>query len=175
MVKKWRWIHCLWNVHGKVRMSGHLWGLLLYKMQKSKKGIFKLWGLWRMWWLKKTFSPGFLCLVTRCKKFLTKKELQIEVSSVMPLTFNAMELCIVSINEKPWTCGREVWRALQYNKKNSKHCQKPLQQGKLRPEVLNEQCTHCGYTCGLAKRFTKIRQLYQWRRNVWAFVFKSTT
>ena len=53
MAEKWSPIHCLWNVYGKFRMSGHLWGLLLFKMQKREKRIFKLWRLWRMWWLKK--------------------------------------------------------------------------------------------------------------------------
>ena len=69
--KKWRRIHCLWKVYGKVRMSGHLWGLRLYKMWERKKEIqvarivkdviksfwflwgsaWAKWGLWR--WLKK--------------------------------------------------------------------------------------------------------------------------
>ena len=38
------------------------------------------------------------------------------MSSVMPFTFNAIELCVVTINEKPWTRAREVHRALEYNK-----------------------------------------------------------
>ena len=44
------------------------------------------------------------------------KELQRKVSSVTPFTFNAVELCVVTINEKPWTHAREVWRALEYGK-----------------------------------------------------------
>ena len=35
----------------------------------------------------------------------------------MPITFNTVELCVVTINEKPWTRATEVWRALEYNKK----------------------------------------------------------
>ena len=35
----------------------------------------------------------------------------------MPFTFNAVELWVVTINEKPWTRAKEVCRALQYNKK----------------------------------------------------------
>ena len=35
----------------------------------------------------------------------------------MPFTFNAVELCVVSINEKPWTRAKEVCKALKYNKK----------------------------------------------------------
>ena len=34
----------------------------------------------------------------------------------MPFTFNAVELCIVTINEKPWTRTREVFRVLEYGK-----------------------------------------------------------
>ena len=38
------------------------------------------------------------------------------MSSVMPFSFNSVELCIVTINEKPWTRAREVCRALGYGK-----------------------------------------------------------
>ena len=37
--------------------------------------------------------------------------------SVMPFTFNAVELCVVAVNGKPWTRAREVCKALEYNKK----------------------------------------------------------
>ena len=37
----------------------------------------------------------------------------------MPFSFNAVELCVVTINEKPWTRAREVCRALEYNKKTA--------------------------------------------------------
>ena len=39
-----------------------------------------------------------------------------KVSSVMPFTFNAVELCVVIINEIPWTRAREVCRVLGYGK-----------------------------------------------------------
>ena len=39
------------------------------------------------------------------------------MSSVMPFSFNAVELYIVTINEKPWTRAREVCKALRYEKK----------------------------------------------------------
>ena len=39
------------------------------------------------------------------------------MSSVMPFTFHAVELCIVTIDEKPWARAREVCRALRYKKK----------------------------------------------------------
>ena len=38
------------------------------------------------------------------------------MSSVMPFTLNAGELCVATINEKPWTRSREVFRALEYGK-----------------------------------------------------------
>ena len=34
----------------------------------------------------------------------------------MPFTFNAVELCVVTINKKPWTHGREMFRVLEYGK-----------------------------------------------------------
>ena len=34
----------------------------------------------------------------------------------MPFTFNAVELCVVTINEKPWTSAREVCQVLEYGK-----------------------------------------------------------
>ena len=34
----------------------------------------------------------------------------------MPFTFNAVELCVLTINEKSWTRAREVYRALEYGK-----------------------------------------------------------
>ena len=32
------------------------------------------------------------------------------------MPFNAVELCVVTINEKPWTSAKEVCRALEYGK-----------------------------------------------------------
>ena len=43
----------------------------------------------------------------------------IKMSSVMPFAFNAVELYVVFINEKPWTRAREVCKALEYNKKTA--------------------------------------------------------
>ena len=57
--------------------------------------------------------------MTGYKNFLTLKEVQIKMSSVMPFSFNAVELCVVIINEKPLTRAREVCRALEYNKKTT--------------------------------------------------------
>ena len=38
------------------------------------------------------------------------------MSSVIPFSFNAIELCVVTINEKPWTRAGEVYRVLEYGK-----------------------------------------------------------
>ena len=34
----------------------------------------------------------------------------------MPFTFNAVERCVVTINEKSWTRAREMCRTLEYGK-----------------------------------------------------------
>ena len=57
---------------------------------------------------------NFICVVQR-QNFFDQQELK-RMSSVMPLNFNAMELCVVTMNEKPWVHAREVCRALQYQK-----------------------------------------------------------
>ena len=41
------------------------------------------------------------------QKFFDQQELQIKMPSVMLFTFNAAELCIVAINEKPWTRAKK--------------------------------------------------------------------
>ena len=40
----------------------------------------------------------------------------IKMFSVMPFSFNVVELCDVTINGKPWTRSWEVCRALEYGK-----------------------------------------------------------
>ena len=66
--------------------------------------------------------------IHRSTMTLTGPETIIKMSSVMPFTFNAVELCVVTINERPWVCAREVCRALKYNKKTENivknHCSK---------------------------------------------------
>ena len=80
----------------------------------------------------------------------------------MPFTFNAAELCVLIINEKPWTRAREVCRALEYDAKtsNCKHHKGPLQPRKYHSKVSNEQCTCYMYTNQLAKGFAKIRYIW---------------
>ena len=38
---------------------------------------------------------------------------------VMPFAFNAVELYVVTVNEKPWTRAREVYKALEYDAKKA--------------------------------------------------------
>ena len=42
------------------------------------------------------------------------------MSSVIPFVFNAVELCVLTINEKSWVRAREVFRVLEYDTKTSK-------------------------------------------------------
>ena len=44
----------------------------------------------------------------------------------MPLTFNAVNFCVVTINEKPWAYAREVCRALEYQKGRARDVLKKL-------------------------------------------------
>ena len=50
------------------------------------------------------------------QKYFNPKRTKIKKLSVMPFVFNAVELCIVTINGKPWTRAREVCKALRYEK-----------------------------------------------------------
>lgn len=45
-----------------------------------------------------------------------------KMSSVMPFTFNAVDLYVVTINGKPWARARDVCRHYSTTK-NCKHCQ----------------------------------------------------
>ena len=38
------------------------------------------------------------------------------MSSVMLFAFNAVELYVVTINDKPWTRAKEVCKAMEYQK-----------------------------------------------------------
>ena len=38
------------------------------------------------------------------------------MSSVIPFSFNAVDLCVVTINKKHWARAREVCKALGYEK-----------------------------------------------------------
>ena len=56
---------------------------------------------------------------SRINNNLVRTRNLIKMSSVMPFVFNEVKLCIVTINEKPWTRAREVRRTLEYNKKTA--------------------------------------------------------
>ena len=47
---------------------------------------------------------------------LPEPEIKIKMSSAMPFSFNTVKLCVVTINEKPWTCAKEACMALEYKK-----------------------------------------------------------
>ena len=53
------------------------------------------------------------------QNFFDPKRITNKMSSVMPFTSNAVELCVVTISEKPWTRAKEVCRALEYSKKTA--------------------------------------------------------
>ena len=66
----------------------------------------------------------------------------------MPLTFNAVELYVVAITEKPWTSAKEVCRALGYNATRSKtentistHCSPENITQKYQMSIIHSACT----------------------------------
>ena len=70
------------------------------------------------------------------------------MSSVMPFAFNAVELFVVTLNDKPWTRAREVCRALEYDVKISKtaniirvHCSPENITQKYQMSGVNAACT----------------------------------
>ena len=64
----------------------------------------------------------------------------------MSFVFNAVELYVVTINEKPWTRAREVSKALSYEKAARRvvrhHCAREMIQHK----SIGGR-THSGYNC----------------------------
>ena len=53
-------------------------------------------------------SIDFFASGDQKQKIFDQKELQINMSSVMPFAFNTVELHVETINEKPWARAREV-------------------------------------------------------------------
>ena len=81
----------------------------------------------------------------------------------MPLTFNTVKLCIVTINEKPWTRAREVCRALKYNKK-LQTLSKIIVVRKTSPISVNSHSSFLKrslFTKLYAQGFTKTRSVHQ--------------
>ena len=62
----------------------------------------------------------------------------------MPFSFNAVEFCVVTINDKPWNRAKEICKALQYNKKTANivknHCSKEYIQHKHQLAVVHAAC-----------------------------------
>ena len=57
-------------------------------------------------------NKGLLVSDDRIQKFFYLKELKVKMSSVMLFSFNAVELCVVTIIEKPGARARDVCEAL---------------------------------------------------------------
>ena len=69
---------------------------------------------------------GFFVHGGRIQKCFDQKEIQMKMSSAMSFTFSAVELCVVTINEKSWAHAREMCKVLGYRKKTANivknHC-----------------------------------------------------
>ena len=65
---------------------------------------------------------GFFVSVVQTQKIFWPKRITNKMSSVMPFTFNVVEICAVTINEKPWLRTREMCRALEYANIIRAHC-----------------------------------------------------
>ena len=96
----------------------------------------------------KNVTHYWLAPAYRSKMTLPGLKIIIKMSSVMPFTFNAVELCVVTINEKPWIRDREVCRALEYDAKTSKtaniikaHCSQENINQKYQMSSVHAACT----------------------------------
>ena len=122
-------IHCWDNFEQNARMLGPCWCLVICLAQKCFKHIH--------------YGPP---PAYRSKTTLLGPEIIIKMSSVMPFTFNAEHLFVLAINEKPWTCAREVCRALKYNKKTvnilKSHCSKENYAQKYQMSTAQAAVTH---------------------------------
>ena len=67
------------------------------------------------------------------------------MSSVIPFSFNAVELRVVIINYKPWTRAKEVYMTLRYEKAARRivkhHCTRENTQHKHQLAVVHAACT----------------------------------
>ena len=69
-----------------------------------------------------------------------------KISSVMPLNFNVVDVCIVTIKTKPWMHAREVYKELKYSKNANVikgHCSLENIVEKYQMSCV----TSCGHTC----------------------------
>ena len=126
--------HCIWVVKMFDRKPSMLYTMIVTSLihcwdnfEENAKMLARCWCL-------------ILCLLSGHKIYFDQKELK-KMSSVMPFSFKAIELCVVAINEIPWTRAREVCKALEYNKKTRSCHKSSWQPWKLRSEISIEQCT----------------------------------
>ena len=77
------------------------------------------------------------------------------MSSVILFNFNAVELCFVTINKKPWTRAREAYRALEHNTKTvdivKNHCSKENYVQKYQLSSVHAACTTINWPKNLQK------------------------
>ena len=63
--------------------------------------------------MRKVCMLAFFIFGDRIQTFFDPQRSTKKMPSVMPFTFNAVELCVATINEKTWTRAKEVCKALQ--------------------------------------------------------------
>ena len=73
----------------------------------------------------------------------------------MLLSFNVVELCVVTINEKLWTHAREVRRALKYNEKTADIVKAFFSRENYTQKYQMGWFHRSGEACGLVERFAK--------------------
>ena len=94
------------------------WGCLPSSIMRKNKVFRDLNGI-----MKRNF---FFMAVDLIQNFVDPKKSTNKMSSVMPLTFNAVELCVRTIKEKPWTRAREMCKALKWCKVMFPHVRRQL-------------------------------------------------
>ena len=125
-------INCWDNFEQNARMLGQCWRLVICLTQKCFKHTHY------------GSPPAY-----RSKMTLPGPEIIIKMSSVMPFTFNAEQLFVLTINEMHWTRAREVCGALKYNKKTANilksHCSKKNYAQKYQMSSAPAAVTHVGW------------------------------
>ena len=91
----------------------------------------------------------------RIQKIFVQKQLQIKMSSVMPFTFNVIELCVLTINEKLWTRAREVCRAVEYQKGRARDVLKSM--SALKTNSINMSWKDAKQRIQRRKRYVKLK------------------
>ena len=78
-----------------------------------------------------------------------------KMSSVMSFSFKVVELCVVTINDKPWTHAKEVCKVLQHNKRIADIIKAFCSKGKFGSQVSVERVHRCREVRGLAQGLEK--------------------